>query len=114
MKKPITVTMLTLELYSEAVKPAALAAGILDIERRRDDWHEFDCYVTDAAAADEIAHCMYMAVMNYHHNMRGQFATLELQMIYQLEVSKEYHAATAEIIAKLYNAMTAIKNRETA
>lgn len=41
MKKSISVSNLTLDLWLEYVRPAARAAGILEEVPARDDWHEY-------------------------------------------------------------------------
>lgn len=109
MKKSISVSNLTLDLWLEYVRPAARAAAILEEVPARDDWHEYTAEVTEEAAADEVAHCMYCACMN-SHIANGDYSTEgeARQMLYQLEVSMEYRN-TAEVTA-LYNALSAMLN----
>ena len=115
MKKSISVSNLTLDLWLDYVRPAARAAGILDEVPARDDWHEYTAEVIDEAAADEIAHCMYCACMNSHLGNGDYTSNGEaLQMLYQLEVSMKYDLRhTAEAITLLYNALSAALNTET-
>ena len=115
MKKSITVSNLTLTLWLEYVRPAARAAGILEEVPARDDWHEYTAEVTNEAAADEIAHCMYCACMNSHIANGDYTAEGEAkQMLYQLETSMKYDLnRTTEVIKPLYEALTATLNPET-
>lgn len=116
MKKHITVSNLTLNLWLNYVKPAAIAAGIME-EVPAHDEHVGDYTIlrTDETAADEIAHCMYIACMN-SHNYYGEY-TSEAEarhMLYQLEVSIKYDLHnTAETVTALYNALFAMLNPET-
>lgn len=115
MKKSISVSNLTLDLWLEYVRPAARVAGILEEVPARDDWHEYTAEVTEEAAADEVAHCMYCACMNSHigngdYTKEGEAR----QMLYQLEVSMKYDLRhTAETVTALYNALSAMLNPET-
>lgn len=115
MKKSISVSNLTLDLWLDYVRPAARAAGILEEVPARDDWHEYTAEVIDEAAADEIAHCMYCACMNSHIGNGDYTSEGEArQMLYQLEVSMKYDLRhTAEVITLLYNALSAALNPET-
>jgi hypothetical protein len=115
MKKSISISNLTLDLWLEYVRPAAHAAGILEEVPARDDWHEYTAEVIDEAAADEIAHCMYCACMNSHIGNGDYTSDGEArQMLYQLEVSMKYDLRhTAEVITLLYNALSAALNPET-
>lgn len=113
MKKNISVSNLTLDLYLDYVRPAARAAGILEEVHARDDWHEFTAEVTEETAAAEIAHCMTVACFNANKDgeerTHEQFVKNEArQMLYQMEVSMEYRHEAAETIKALYDAMTAM------
>ena len=115
MKKSISVSNLTLDLWLEYIRPAARAAGILEEVPARDDWHEYTAEVIDEAAANEIAHCMYCACIGSHIE-DGDYTTENeaRRMLYQLEVSMEYSADTAEVLSLLYNALSAALNPEAA
>ena len=113
MKKSISVSNLTLDLWLEYVGPAARAAGILEEVPARDDWHEYTAEVIDEAAANEIAHCMYCACIGSHIEDGDYTSENEARrMLYQLEVSMKYSANTAEVITLLYNALSAALNPE--
>ena len=115
MKKSISVSNLTLDLWLEYVRPAARAAGILEEVPARDDWHEYTAEVIDEAVANEIAHCMYCACIGSHIE-DGDYPTENeaRRMLYQLEVSMKYSADTAEVLSLLYNALSAALNPEAA
>lgn len=112
MKKPISVSNLTLDLYLDYVRPAAIAAGILEEVPARDDWHEYTALHTDAAAADEIAHCMYCACMCAGNDgierTHEEYIRHEAErMIGQLEVSIKYDLHNvADTLTALLAAMT--------
>ena len=115
MKKSISVSNLTLDLWLEYVGPAARAAGILEEVPARDDWHEYTAEVIDEAAANEIAHCMYCACIGSHIEDGDYTSENEARrMLYQLEVSMKYSTNTAEVIDLLYNAQSAALNPEAA
>lgn len=120
MKKPISVSNLTLDLYLDYVKPAALAAGILEATAAHDaSWGDYTIYTTDAAAADEIAHCMYVACMGAGNDgierTHTEYVRHEAERIMDaLQVSIKYdihHAA--EIVTALYEALNALLNPAT-
>ena len=112
MKKPISVSNLTLDLYLDYVRPAAIAAGILEEVPARDDWHEYTALHTDAASADEIAHCMYCACMCAGNDgierTHEEYIRHEAErMIGQLEVSIKYDLHNvADTLTALLAAMT--------
>ena len=112
MKKSISVSNLTLDLYLTYVRPAAIAAGILEEVPARDDWHEYTALHTDAAAADEIAHCMYCACMCAGNDgierTHEEYIRHEAErMIGQLEVSIKYDLHNvADTLTALLAAMT--------
>lgn len=109
MKKSISVSNLTLDLYLDYVRPAAIAAGILEEGTTQDG---LTIYTTDAAAADEIAHCMYIACMGAGaddiERTHEEYIRHEAErMIYQLTVSVQHDTThTAEPLAPLLAAMT--------
>ena len=111
MKKQITeISMLTGDLYYDYVQPAAIAAGITEeVPAHHDTWGDYTTYHVDAAAADEIGHCMYCACMNAHIALHQYGSEAEArQMLYQLEVSIKYHPETAELLTALRNAIAAM------
>lgn len=112
MKKPITVTNLTLDLYLKYIKPAARAAGIVETVRTRNEYHEYNADVIEETAADEIEHCMYCACLNAHLSHGDYTSEGEArQMLYQLEVSAKYDLHhTAETITALHDALSALLN----
>lgn len=115
MKKFISVSNLTLDLWLQYVGPAARAAGILEEVPARDDWHEYTAEVIDEAAADEIAHCMYCACIGSHIEDGDYTSENEARrMLYQLEVSMKYRAEIAEVLSLLYNALSSALNPEAA
>lgn len=107
MKKSITVTNLTLDLWMQFVRPALRAADMLEEVPAKDDWHEYTAEVIDEAIADEIAHCMKVACFNAHGN--GKYTTIEeaAQMVYQMEVSIKYRPITAEALTVIKEAIAA-------
>lgn len=107
MKKNVTVSNLTLNLWLDFVRPALRAANMLEEVPGKDEWHEFTAEVIEEATAEEIAHCMTVACFNAHGD--DEFTSIEeaKQMIYQLEVSIKYRPATAESLATLREALAA-------
>ena len=101
MKKPVTVSNLTLNLWLDYVRPALQAISMLEEVPSKDDWHEYTAEVIDEATANEITHCMTTACFNAHG--AGKYSTMEeaAQMIYQLEVSAKYRHDTAETISAI-------------
>lgn len=116
MKKPVTVTNLTLDLWLDFVRPAARAAGIIEDIPACDNGREYTAEMTEENAAEEIAHCMYCACLNANLSHGDYTAEGEArQMLYQLEVSAKYDFHhTAEIITALHDALSALLNRKTA
>lgn len=115
MKKQITeISMLTGDLYYDYVQPAAIAAGITEeVTAHHDTWGDYTTYHVDAAAADQIGHCMYCACMNAHIALHQYGSEAEArQMLYQLEVSIKYHPETAEPLTALRNAIAAMLPQE--
>lgn len=101
MKKCVSVSNLTLNLWLDFVRPALRAANMLEEVPAKDEWHEFTAEVIEEATAEEIAHCMTVACFNAHGD--DEFASIEeaKQMVYQLEVSIKYRPATAESLNTL-------------
>ena len=110
MKKPISVSNLTLDMYLDYVRPAAIAAGIIELTATEDGKQ---IYVTDTATADEIAHCMYCACMCAGNDgierTHEEYVRHEAErMIGQLEVSIKYDLHnTVTTLTALLDAMTA-------
>ena len=110
MKKSISVSNLTLDLYLDYVRPAAIAAGIIELTVTEDGKQ---VYVTDTATADEIAHCMYCACMCAGNDgierTHEEYVRHEAErMIGQLEVSIKYDLHnTVSTLTALLDAMTA-------
>ena len=116
MKKSISVSNLTLDLWLDYVRPAARAAGLLEEVPARDDWHEFTAEVIEEVAADEVAHCMYCACMCAGNDgverSHEEYVRHEAErMIGQLEISIKYdlHGYAAPLTA-LLAALTGILN----
>ena len=110
MKKNITVSNLTLDLYLDYVRDAAMAADILE-ETTNTEGRKI--YVIEEAAAEEIAHCMTVACFNANNDSEErtheQYVENEArQMLYQMEVSIKYRHETAETMTALLAALTAI------
>lgn len=107
MKKSISVSNLTLDLYLDYVLPAARAARVVEEVPACEGDREFIAQVIDAAAADEITHCMYRACMNAHV-YNGDYSGIgeAARMLHQLEVSIEYH--NDETVTAIYNALSAM------
>lgn len=105
MKKSVSVSNLTLDLWLDYVRPVLRDAGMLEEVPAKDDWHEYTAEVIDEATADEITHCMTVACFNAHG--AGKYATIEeaAQLVYQMEVSAKYRKETAEVIATIRAAL---------
>lgn len=110
MKKPVNVSNLTLDLYLDYVKPAAIAAGILEAAPAYDPtWGEYTAYTADPITADEIGHFMYCACMNAHHD-RHEYTTaaearalldaLEISAVTRQDMGNTFTALRAAIIAQ--------------
>ena len=115
-KKSIPVSNLTLDLYLDYVKPAATKAGLLEEVAAHDEsWGDYTALHTDAAVADDIAHCMYCSCMgqSYHDLTHEEIVRAEAErMLYQLDVTAEFdlhhtkdavealRAALAELVQK--------------
>ena len=110
MKKPIRVSNLTLDLYLDYVRPAAIAAGIIELNATEDG---NQIYVTDTDTADEIMHCMWCACMcagndGIERTHEGYIRHEAERMIGQLEVSIKFDLHnTAATLTALMDAMTA-------
>ena len=115
-KKPIRVSNLTLSLYLDYVKPAAVKAGIVEeITWNDEDFGQLKELVTDPAVADDIDHCMYCSCMqqDYTNRTHEEIVRGEAEnMLYQLDVTAEFdrhhtkdavvalRAALAELVQK--------------
>ena len=110
-KKSISVSNLTLDLYLDYVRQAAIRAGILEeavTEEGRPD------HITEEAIANEIESCMRCACFNagndgVQRSHEEYIAHEAEQMLYQIEVSIEYSKDTevVEALEALKNAITA-------
>lgn len=93
-KKSIPVSNLTLDLWLDYVKPAAIKAGLLEEVAAHDEsWGDYTALHTDAAFADDVAHCMYCACMgqSYHDLTNEEIVRAEAErMVYQLDVTAEF------------------------
>lgn len=93
-KKSISVSNLTLDLYLDYVKPAAIKAGLLEEVAAHDEsWGDYTALHTDAAFADDVAHCMYCSCMQQDYSNRTHEEIIRGEaenMLYQLEVTAKY------------------------
>ena len=111
MKKSISVSNLTLSLYLDYVRPAAIKAGLLEdaITEEGRPYH-----ITEEAIANEIESCMRCACFNSNNDYAPQrtheeyIANEAEQMIYQLDVSIKYckDSKVVEALKALRDAMT--------
>lgn len=110
-KKSISVSNLTLELYLNHVRPAAIKAGILEdaITEEGRPYH-----IADEATAKEIEDAMRCACFNAGYDgverTHEEYIAHEAeQMLYQLDVSVKYckDSKTVEALQALRDAMTA-------
>lgn len=111
MKKTISVSNLTLDLYLDYVIPAAKAAGIAEEADIGDGLRD---YVTEEAIAAEIESDMRCACFNAGHDgikrTHEEYIAHEAeQMIYQLEVSIKYckDSETVKALCALRDALEA-------
>lgn len=107
MKKSISVSNLTLDLWLDFVRPALQSVNMLDEVPAKDEWHEYTAEVIDAETAKEITHCMTVACFNAH--AANEFISIEeaKQMLYQIDVSIEYRTDTREDLQTLREALAA-------
>ena len=107
MKKSVSVSNLTLNLWLDFVRPALRTSDMLEEVPAKDEWHEYTAEVIEEATAEEIAHCMTVACFNAHGN--DKYASIEeaKQMLYQIEVSIKYRTNTAEALTILREALAA-------
>lgn len=110
MKKSITVSNLTLSLYLDYVRPAAIKAGLLE-DAITEDGRPY--HITEEAIAKEIESDMRCACFNANNdgikrNHDEYIANEAEQMIYQLDVSIKYckDAKVIEALQALRDAMT--------
>lgn len=111
MKKSITVSNLTLSLYLDYVRPAAIKAGLLE-DAITEDGKPY--HITDEAIAKEIESDMRCACFNAGNDgiqrTHEEYIAHEAeQMLYQLDVSLKYckDSKTVEALQALRDAMTA-------
>ncbi len=105
MKKSVSVSNLTLNLWLDFVRPALREIGALEKVQAKDDWHMFAAEVMDEEIADEIAHCMYLACVNTHSVGKYSSADEAAQMVYQLKASTVYKKDIACHLVFLYAAI---------
>lgn len=110
MKKSVSVSNLTLDMWLDCVRPALKAADMLEKVPARDDWHEYTAEVIDETTAEEIAHCMTVACFNAHQAGKYSVADEAAQMLYQLDVSIEYAHARNVNADKIKAVRDAIAN----
>ena len=111
MKKSISVSNLTLSLYLDYVRPAAIKAGLLE-DAITEDGKPY--HLTDEAIAKEIESDMRCACFNANNDYAPQrtheeyIANEAEQMIYQLDVSIKYckDNKVVEALQALRDAMT--------
>ena len=111
MKKSISVSNLTLDLYLKYVRPAAIKAGLME-DAVTEDGHPY--HITDEALASEIESDMRCACFNAGNDgvqrTHEEYIAHEAeQMLYQLDVSLKYckDSKTVEALQALRDAMTA-------
>lgn len=111
MKKSITVSNLTLSLYLDYVRPAAIKAGLLE-DAVTEDGKPY--HVTDEAIAKEIESDMRCACFNAGNDgiqrTHEEYIAHEAeQMVYQLDVSIKYckDSKVVDALQALRDAMTA-------
>lgn len=110
MKKSISVSNLTLSLYLDYVRPAAIKAGLLE-DAITEDGKPY--HITDEAIAKEIESDMRCACFNANNDginrSHDEYIANEAeQMIYQLDVSIKYckDSKVVEALQALRDAMT--------
>ena len=110
MKKSITVSNLTLSLYLDYVRPAAIKAGLLE-DAITEDGKPY--HITDEALAKEIESDMRCACFNAGNDgiqrTHEEYIAHEAeQMLYQIDVSIKYckDSKVVEALQALRDAMT--------
>lgn len=110
MKKSITVSNLTLSLYLDYVRPAAIKAGLLE-DAVTEDGKPY--HITDEALAKEIESDMRCACFNAGNDgiqrTHEEYIAHEAeQMLYQIDVSIKYckDSKVVEALQALRDAMT--------
>ena len=101
MKKSISVSNLTLDLYLHHVRPAAIKAGLLE-DAITEDGKPY--HITEEAVAKEIESGMRCACFNAEH-----IADEAEQMIYQIDVSIKY-CKDSKVVAALQALRDAMTN----
>lgn len=111
MKKSITVSNLTLSLYLDYVRPAAIKAGLLE-DAITEDGKPY--HITEEAIAKEIESDMRCACFNAGNDgvqrTHEEYIAHEAeQMLYQIDVSIKYckDSKVVEALQALRDAMTA-------
>ena len=111
MKKSISVSNLTLDLYLKYVRPAAIKAGLME-DAVTEDGHPY--HITEEALAAEIESDMRCACFNAGYDgvqrTHEEYIAHEAeQMLYQIDVSIKYckDSKTVEALKALRDAMTA-------
>ena len=118
MKKSISVSNLTLDLYLKYVRPAAIKAGLME-DAVTEDGHPY--HITEEALAAEIESDMRCACFNAGYDgvqrTHDEYIAHEAeQMLYQIDVSIKYckDSKTVEALQALRDAMTAEMSRAEA
>lgn len=109
MKKHITASNLTLDLYLDYVRPAAIAAGILDAAPAYDpNCGEYTAYTADPITADEIAHYMTSACHDAHLDRHDYTTEGEARaMIDAMQTAGEINGFMAPMLTALHDAIIA-------
>ena len=118
MKKSISVSNLTHDLYLKYVRPAAIKAGLME-DAVTEDGHPY--HITEEALAAEIESDMRCACFNAGYDgvqrTHDEYIAHEAeQMLYQIDVSIKYckDSKTVEALQALRDAMTAEMSRAEA
>ena len=110
MKKIISVSNLTGDLWFDYVRHAIRSAGIAEENIVDDRGHQYVADFVDEATAREIDHCMYCSCINSHIQKCDYSSEGEArQMLYQLRVSLNHDLRhTGADISKLFDALFAM------
>lgn len=116
MKKSISVSNLTLDLYLKYVRPAAIEAGLME-DAVTEDGRPY--HITDEALAAEIESDMRCACFNAGNDgvqrTHEEYVAHEAeQMLYQIDVSIKYckDSKTVEALQALRDSMTSTDEAE--